>query len=67
MRHSATVIALRLSWWAMAGFVTLMIAVAVSTSARRVSTVRRGWPVVVPIVAGALPLAAGVVAPVRRR
>jgi putative ABC transport system permease protein len=50
------------SWWATAGFVTLMLLVAIATSARRVSTLRRGWPVAAPIAAGALPIAAGVVA-----
>jgi putative ABC transport system permease protein len=50
------------SWWATAGFVTLMLLVAIATSARRVATLRRGWPVAVPIAAGALPIAAGVVA-----
>jgi putative ABC transport system permease protein len=50
------------SWWATAGFITLMLLVAVATSARRVSTLRRGWPVALPIVAGALPVAALVVA-----
>jgi putative ABC transport system permease protein len=50
------------SWWAMAGFLALMVTVAVVTSARRVSTLRRGWMVALPIAAGALPVAAGVVA-----
>ena len=50
------------SWWATAAFVTVMLLVAVATSARRVSTVRLGWPVVLPIAAGAVPVAAAVVA-----
>jgi putative ABC transport system permease protein len=50
------------TWWATAGFITLMIAVAAATSARRVSTLRRGWPVAAPIAAGALPVGAGIVA-----
>ena len=50
------------SWWATAGFVLLMVLVAAATSARRVSTLRLGWPVLVPIAAGALPIGAGIVA-----
>jgi putative ABC transport system permease protein len=50
------------SWWATAGFITLMLGVAVATSARRVSTLRLGWPVAAPIAAGALPVGAGIVA-----
>jgi putative ABC transport system permease protein len=49
------------SWWATAAFIALMLAVAVGTSARRVSTLRLGWPVAVPIAAGALPVGAGIV------
>jgi len=49
------------SWWATAGFIALMLGVAVATSARRVSTIRLGWPVAAPIVAGALPVGAGIV------
>ena len=50
------------SWWATAGFIALMLVVAVGTSARRVSTLRLGWPVVAPIAAGALPVGAGIIA-----
>ncbi|WFF04646.1 ABC transporter permease [Micromonospora sp. WMMD1076] len=50
------------SWWASAGFVTLMVLVAAVTSARRVSSLRLGWPVLAPIAAGALPACALVVA-----
>jgi putative ABC transport system permease protein len=50
------------SWWATAGFIAVMLSVAVATSARRVSTVRLGWPVAAPIAAGALPVGAGIVA-----
>ncbi|MEV6489782.1 ABC transporter permease [Actinoplanes sp. NPDC051633] len=50
------------SWWATAGFIVLMVVVAAATSARRVSTVRLGWPVVLPIAAGALPVGAIIVA-----
>jgi putative ABC transport system permease protein len=50
------------SWWATAGFIALMISVAVATSARRVSTLRLGWRVALPIVAGAGPVGAGIVA-----
>ncbi|GAA2711772.1 ABC transporter permease [Actinoplanes palleronii] len=41
-------------WWSTAGFIVLMVLVAAVTSARRVSTLRLGWLVIVPIVAGAL-------------
>jgi putative ABC transport system permease protein len=50
------------SWWATAGFIVLMLVVAVATSARRISTLRLGWPVAAPIAAGALPVGAGIVA-----
>jgi putative ABC transport system permease protein len=50
------------SWWATAGFIALMVAVAAATSARRVSTIRRGWPVLLPIAGGALPVGALIVA-----
>jgi putative ABC transport system permease protein len=49
------------TWWATAGFIALMLGVAVATSARRVTSLRLGWPVVVPIAAGALPVGAGIV------
>jgi putative ABC transport system permease protein len=49
------------SWWATAGFIALMLAVAAATSARRVTTLRLGWPVAAPIAAGALPIGAGIV------
>jgi putative ABC transport system permease protein len=41
------------SWWFTAGFILLMVVVAAATSARRISTLRRGWPAILPIVAGA--------------
>jgi putative ABC transport system permease protein len=50
------------SWWATAAFITLMIGVAAVTSARRVSTLRLGWRVALPVVAGAVPVGAGIVA-----
>lgn len=50
------------SWWATAGFIALMLLVAAATSARRVSTLQLGWPVLLPIAAGALPVGAGIVA-----
>ena len=50
------------SWWTTAGFIAVMLAVAAATSARRVSTLRLGWPVAVPIAAGAVPIGAGIVA-----
>jgi putative ABC transport system permease protein len=46
------------SWWATAGFVCLMVLVAAATSARRVGTLRAAWPVVVPILSGAVPAVA---------
>ena len=49
------------SWWATAAFITLMILVAAATSARRVSTLRLGWGVVLPIVTGAVPIGALIV------
>jgi putative ABC transport system permease protein len=50
------------SWWPTAGFVVLMVLVAAATSARRVSVLRLGWPVIVPIVAGAAPAGTVIVA-----
>jgi UDP-glucose/iron transport system permease protein len=50
------------SWWATAAFVVVMLSVATVTSARRVTTLRRGWPVAAPIAVGALPVGAGIVA-----
>ncbi|MBU2663897.1 ABC transporter permease [Actinoplanes bogorensis] len=50
------------SWWATAGFIVLMVLVAALTSARRVSTLRLGWMVILPIAAGALPAGALIVA-----
>lgn len=49
------------SWWATAGFVVLMVLVASATSARRVTVLRLGWPVLVPIAAGAAPAGAVIV------
>lgn len=49
------------SWWATAGFIALMVAVAAVTSARRVTSLRLGWPVLAPIAAGALPVGAAIV------
>jgi putative ABC transport system permease protein len=49
------------SWWATAGFIALMLVVAAATSARRVSTLRLGWPAVLPIMAGAVPIGTVVV------
>lgn len=50
------------SWWATAGFIVMMALVAAATSARRVSTWRRGALVLVPIAAGALPVGVAIVA-----
>lgn len=49
-------------WWATAAFILVMVVVAAATSARRVSTLRLGWTVLLPITAGALPIAALIVA-----
>jgi putative ABC transport system permease protein len=49
------------SWWATAGFIVLMLLIAAATSARRVSTLRRGWPVSAAIVSGAVPAGAVIV------
>ncbi|MGC4890566.1 ABC transporter permease [Micromonospora sp. DT227] len=49
------------SWWASAGFITLMVLVAAATSARRISSLRLGWPVLIPIAVGSLPICALVV------
>jgi putative ABC transport system permease protein len=50
------------SWWATATFIAVMLGVAAATSARRITTLRLGWPVAAPIAAGALPVGAGIVA-----
>jgi putative ABC transport system permease protein len=50
------------SWWATAGFIAVMVLVAAATFARRVSTIRLGWPVLMPIAVGALPVGAAIVA-----
>lgn len=50
------------SWWATGAFIAVMLGVASATSARRVTTLRLGWPVGAPIAAGALPVGAGIVA-----
>src|SRR5262245_3936033 len=49
------------SWWATAGFILLMVAVAAATSARRVTTIRLGWAVLLPIAVGAVPVGALIV------
>jgi len=50
------------SWWATAGFVLLMLLVAAATSGRRLGSWRHARYAVLPIAAGALPIAALVVA-----
>ncbi|NMO53717.1 ABC transporter permease [Actinoplanes sp. TBRC 11911] len=50
------------SWWATAGFIVLMTLVATATSARRVSTLRLGWLVILPIVFGVAPAGTVIVA-----
>ena len=50
------------SWWATAGFILLMLLVAAVTSARRVSTLRLGRLVILPIAAGAVPVGTAIVA-----
>ena len=59
---SLLIVAVLQSWWATAAFVMLMVVVAAATSARRITTIRSGWPVLLPIAAGALPIGAGIVA-----
>jgi putative ABC transport system permease protein len=50
------------SWWTTAAFVILMLLVAGFTSARRLGTLRDGWPALVSIAAGALPAVTAIVA-----
>jgi len=50
------------SWWAIAGFIAVMVLVAALTSARRISTLRLGRAAILPISAGALPVGALIVA-----
>jgi putative ABC transport system permease protein len=58
---SAIIATVLRSAWATAGFIVLMLIVAVVTSARRVATVLRdGWAVVVPIAGGAIPVATAI-------
>ena len=58
---SLVITAVLRSWWSTAAFITLMVVVAAATSARRISTLRRGWPAIVPITAGAAPIGTAVV------
>ncbi|AEV84277.1 ABC transporter permease [Actinoplanes sp. SE50] len=65
---SVLITAVLRAWWSTAVFLLLMVLVAAATSARRISTLRRGWPAIVPIVAGAglagiVVVAAGTVPP----
>jgi putative ABC transport system permease protein len=57
---SVLIAAVLRSVWATAAFIVLMVTVAVATSARRVASIRHGWPVVVPIVAGVVPVGAAI-------
>lgn len=50
------------TWWATLAFVTVMVAVASITSARRVASREHGWTVLLPIAAGSLPVVGAVVA-----
>jgi putative ABC transport system permease protein len=59
---SLLIVAVLRSWWSTAGFIVLMVLVAAFTSARRVSTLKLGWLAILPIVAGAAPACALIVA-----
>jgi putative ABC transport system permease protein len=59
---SLVITAVLRSWWATGGFVLLMLVVAAATSARRISTLRDGWPAGLAIAIGALPVTGAVVA-----
>jgi putative ABC transport system permease protein len=50
------------SWWTTAAFIALMLVVAAATSARRISTLRLGWPAVLPVAAGVFPIGSAIVA-----
>jgi putative ABC transport system permease protein len=50
------------SWWSTAAFIALMLTVAVGTSARRITTLRLGWPAALPITTGAGPICVGIIA-----
>ncbi|MDG4797105.1 ABC transporter permease [Micromonospora sp. WMMD1082] len=52
---SLIIVAVLRSWWLTVAFVVAMYAVATVTSARRVSTLRAGWPTALPIGLGVLP------------
>jgi putative ABC transport system permease protein len=53
---SALIAAVLASWSATAGFIGLMLLVAVLTAARRITVLRLGWWVAAPIAGGALPI-----------
>jgi putative ABC transport system permease protein len=59
---SVLITAVLRSWWATAAFILVMVIVASVTSARRVSTLRMGAAVAIPITTGALPVGAGILA-----
>jgi putative ABC transport system permease protein len=59
---SVVIAAVVRSWWATAGFIVLMLAVAAITSAARIGSRRSATTVVVPIAAGALPVGTLIVA-----
>jgi putative ABC transport system permease protein len=59
---SLVITAVLRSWPATAGFIALMVVVAALTSARRVGMTRSGWPALLAIVLGALPVTAVVMA-----
>ncbi len=52
---SLVIVAVLRSWWLTVAFVVAMYAVATVTAARRISTLRTGWPATLPIGLGVLP------------
>jgi UDP-glucose/iron transport system permease protein len=59
---SLVIAAVLRSWWATGAFICFMLVVAAATSARRVGTLRSGWPAGLAILAGVVPCGAAVVA-----
>ncbi|WP_410812858.1 ABC transporter permease [Micromonospora sp. 067-2] len=50
------------SWWVTGGFIVVMVAVAASTAARRITPLRSGWTATAPIAAGVAPVGAAIIA-----
>ncbi|MEV6810804.1 ABC transporter permease [Micromonospora sp. NPDC051296] len=55
---SLVIVAVLRSWWLTVAFVVAMYAVATVTAARRIGTLRTGWPAMLPIGLGVLPAVA---------